>query len=186
MVEAETAVEQLLGERQLRATRPAEEWCAALRAQARSDLTALETLLAAESKDGERPWATVAMLFQMVFEKIAKAMLARTNNDAFKATLGSHAVVARFLQVVCNQGKYAGIASSIKRERAVLRQLERSHPALAKGQEQLEYPWEDDDGVRLPAESTLVKLLSDPRAPRAVPLVRLASELLRRFDELFC
>jgi hypothetical protein len=183
--EALRAAAELVEERSRRCERPLEEWCVALRAQATTDLSALEALLIADVAEQGRPWATIAMLFQMVFEKITKAMLARTDAKAFEACLGSHASISRFFKAIENQGKYNGLKYRWPRHRVVLLGLERAHPALAKGGPQLEYPWETREKVWLPAESGIVSLLSDPRSGLAAKLLRFANELLRSFEEVF-
>jgi hypothetical protein len=78
-----------------------EEWCTALRQQAEDDLHAIDVLLEGGS-DHERPppRSTIAMLFQMVFEKIAKAALVRTDRTAFLACVGKHTSASRFVQIL--------------------------------------------------------------------------------------
>ena len=125
-----------------------EEWSKALRTQAELDMRAIDIIL--DSQGNMKPWATVAMLFQMVFEKVAKAALARADEQSFKATLGKHSSFSRLLQATANQGKYTNIHQQPKKQLLLqLKALERFNPALAT-LGHLEYPWEEASSVRMP------------------------------------
>lgn len=71
------------------------QWSEALLAQARDDLTAAEALARVQG-----PPSVLAMLLQMVFEKLAKAALARTDVPSFNANRTSHAVASRLVSTI--------------------------------------------------------------------------------------
>ena len=124
------------------------------------------------------------MLFQMVFEKIAKAVLARTDRNAFIACIQTHNVVGRFVRIIKNNAEYTFLRNRWKGVLPVLTALERFHPALADTGH-LEYPWEENNSVRSPAELQIVKSLEDPKESWSADARRFARELLNQFDQIF-
>jgi hypothetical protein len=182
IAEASRQLDALLASWRPRCERPGREWCIAFRTQAASDLSAVEVLVGSVA---DVPWSTVAMLLQMVFEKIAKAVLARTDEAAFRATLMSHGAASRLLRAIKSQGRYVALRQGWREVLPVVSELERAQPALALGGGHLEYPWEETDRVRTPDELPVVARLQDPRTGTAPRLVRLARQLLLSFDELF-
>jgi hypothetical protein len=184
--EASTALDALLEEWSPSCKAPLRDWSDAFRAQAANDLRAVEVLLAApEDHDEDRPWSTVAMLFQMVFEKIAKAALALTDRGAFEASMGAHASASRFIKVIGNNGQYTGLRKEGKELFRWVRELERAHPALSKSGGHLEYPWEEGETVKRPSQLWLVTELGDPTKLLAPKLAKFARKLLNDFDRLF-
>jgi hypothetical protein len=125
------------------------------------------------------------MLLQMVFEKIAKAALARADLASFAAHLRKHTAASAMVAQIRNHNRHASLRYKWKRVLPLIVALERVHPALAPEGRHLEYPWEDGSGVHVPRELAVVAELSDPVRPRAPELLRLARELLTRFDEIF-
>ncbi|MFS8068701.1 MAG: hypothetical protein ACMG6S_20265 [Byssovorax sp.] len=156
-------------------------WSDALLAQARDDLRAAEVV--AEAKG---PPSVLAMLLQMVFEKLAKAALARTDRPCFIANRTSHAAASRLVSAIKSHNEYLHLRYAWKDVLPMVQALERAHPALAKGGPHLEYPWETADEMGLPATHlAIVKQLSDPLDPKGPRLLRFARELSNRFDEFF-
>lgn len=165
-----------------RCLRPGEEWCRALRRQAEQELHAAELLA---SQPGGPPFAVLAMLLQMVFEKLAKAALARADVASFAAHLRKHSAASAMVEQLRVYSRHANLRHQWKEVLPLVLALERAHPALAQHGFHLEYPWEDDDGVHSPEDLPVVRELADPRKPRAPQLLRFARELALRFDEIF-
>lgn len=174
-------VDQLLSEYFPSISLPARSWSDALLAQARDDLCAVEVLA-----DSKGPPSVQAMLLQMVFEKLAKAALARTDIPCFIANRTSHAAASRLVSAIKNHNAYLNLRYEWKDVLPMVQALERSHPALAKGGPHLEYPWEAGTEMGLPSTHlSIVKQLADPFDLRGPKLLRFARELSNRFDELF-
>ena len=124
------------------------------------------------------------MLFQMVFEKLAKAVLARTDRGAFIACLGKHTSASRLVIMLKNHAAFTDIKHQNKTLLPILTALERLHPALSASGH-LEYPWEEGDRVLAPSELRIVQELADPRVSWGSRAQRLARELLNKFDTIF-
>ena len=175
------SVDTLLAEWEPRCTQPGEAWCQALRGQADEDLRVAELL---GSQEGA-PLSVLAMLLQMSFEKIAKAALARADPVSFVAHLRKHRAASVMVAQIRNHRRYAELRYRWKDVLPLVEAIERSNPALSPQGRHLEYPWEDAAGVHMPRELPVVAELGDPKRPRAPELLRLARELLARFDEIF-
>lgn len=174
-------VEQLLDDSFPRIRRSERQWSDALLAQAREDLCAAEVVAAAKA-----PASVLAMLLQMVFEKLAKAALARTDKQCFMACRMSHAAASKLVHNIKNQNKYLNLHHAWKDVLPMVQALERVHPALQRSGPHLEYPWEDGDEMGLPATHLdIVRQLSDPYDLKGPKLLRFARELANRFDEIF-
>jgi hypothetical protein len=156
-------------------------WSDALLAQADADLRAAEALADAKL----RPASVLCMLLQMVFEKLAKAALARADIPCFIAHRTSHVAASRLLSTIKNHRDYIGLRYAWKDVLPLVQALERAHPAVAKGGPHLEYPWEEDDRMALPDELPIVRQFDNPLDPKGLRLLRFARELRDRFDELF-
>lgn len=162
------------------------EWTAALLDAAVRDLRAAQSLAA----DPEHT-ATVAMLLQMVFEKLAKAHLARTEWHGFLAHRRSHAAAFRFTQILKRQWRrLPGLDPWTNHTpRDLLNwvvRLTKAHPALAKHGPHLEYPWEEGDRVCSPSQDlALVNELRDVRNPIGPRLLHLASHMIEHFERIF-
>lgn len=156
-------------------------WSDALLAQAREDLEAAEAIAVARG-----PASVLAMLMQMVFEKLAKAALARTDIHCFVAHRTSHAAASKLLATIKTHSEYTDLRHKWKDVLPMIQALERAHPALAKGGPHLEYPWEAGTEMGLPSTHlAIVKHFDDPRDPKGARLLRFARELSNRFDDLF-
>jgi hypothetical protein len=179
-----------------RLTRPSNEWECALREQARGDL--LVACAAAAGRENETPnearmrHAVMAMLLQMVFEKIAKAVLARSDFRAFQDVRTSHRAASRLIGAIRKQARRRGSpfhrfnSHKWKAVFAVVVDLENAHPALNRAGPHLEYPWEGESKVALAAtDLAVVSRLADPREKLAPDLVNLARTLLNDFDRYF-
>jgi hypothetical protein len=174
-------VEQLLSDYFAPINLPERLWSDALLAQARDDLRAAEVVAEAKA-----PPSVLAMLLQMAFEKLAKAALARTDRPCFIANRTSHAAASRLVSAIKNHNEYLNLRYAWRDVLPMVQALERAHPAIAKGGPHLEYPWEAESEMGLPATHlAIVKQLSDPLDPKGPRLLRFARELSNRFDELF-
>lgn len=174
-------VERILGEQFGPITLPERLWSDALLQQARDDLDAAEALAAAKA-----PASSFAMLLQMVFEKLAKAALARTDVPCFIANRTSHVSASRLVSMIKNHNDFLQLRYNWKDVLPLVQALERAHPALAKKGPHLEYPWEAGEEMGLPSTHVdVVRQLADPLAPKGPRLLRFARELSNRFDEFF-
>lgn len=175
-------VDQMLDERSAALKRPVEEWSTGLLAVASEDLGAARVLLAA----GEHP-AVWCMLLQMAFEKIAKAAIARSDEQCFRKVRLSHSVLSRFFAILDRQLSAIEFPRhEFKIAKSTLLSIERAHPALARGGPHLEYPWEDEQGVYTPHKDlALLSELTDSKNLHANIVVRFGFVLLRRFEQLF-
>lgn len=157
-------------------------WSDAYRAQARADLEG------AKAVSGIAP-SVLAMLLQMVFEKLAKAALLRTGAVTPSFAQSSHAAASHMLRAMRLQ---RGILAPLGGAQAwgdvlwVVEELERAHPALAKkGSPQLEYPWETPQGVvRWPALH-LPMAQSLGSSTLGTRVLKFATLLEQRFDQIF-
>jgi hypothetical protein len=156
-------------------------WSVALLEQARQDLMAAEILATNRGSA-----CVIAMLLQMYFEKLAKAALARTDINCFKAYRTSHVAASRLISTLKNHGRYVELHYAWKDILPLIQNLERAHPAIAKRGPHLEYPWEQGDRMGLPqSDLQIVRNFEDPTNPVGPKLFRFARELSNRFDELF-
>lgn len=101
--------------------------------------------------------SVLAMLLQMVLEKLGKAALLRGGQITLAAATSSHAAATRMVQILANNRRGCerlGWQPSVVRLHVapIVARLERAQPQLAAGGPGLEYPWEDPTGaVRWPA-----------------------------------
>ncbi|MGC4067961.1 MAG: hypothetical protein QM784_25590 [Polyangiaceae bacterium] len=157
-------------------------WSDALLAQAKDDLAAVEIL----SRNEGTPASVVAMLLQMVFEKLAKAALARIDAPCFVANRTNHVAASRLVSAIKNQNAYVQLRYNWKDVLPLVQALERAHPAVSKAGPHLEYPWESGATMGLPSTHLpIVQQLADPRDPKGPRLIRFARELANRFDSIF-
>ncbi|MBI3206694.1 MAG: hypothetical protein HYZ29_34485 [Myxococcales bacterium] len=160
------------------------EWAHAYIAQARADLDGARAM-------GTSSPSTLAMLFQMVFEKCAKAALLQQGAVGLEWARTSHGSASRMLLVMRRQRELLEPFGGLKTWEDVLwiiGELERAHPSLAPGAgPQLEYPWEDVHGqIRWPARDLSIAVaLSDPTRALGARLVRFADLLTRHFADVF-
>ncbi|AGP41864.1 hypothetical protein [Sorangium cellulosum] len=173
-------VEELLGSYFPPIKLSARLWSDALLRQADADLHAAEAL----AREGGSA-SVLCMLLQMVFEKLAKAALARFDAQCFIAFRVSHAAASRLVSTIKNHGAFVDLRYKWRDVLPLVQALERAHPALARGGPHLEYPWEAGDRMGLPEELPIVRQFDDPLDPKGPRLLRFARELHDRFDELF-
>lgn len=160
------------------------DWAQGYREQARADFRGMTTM-------GSVSPSTLAMLCQMVFEKLAKAALLRQGAAPLETVRHSHRAASRLLLVLRRQRTLFALLGGAKVWEDVLwvvGALEDAHPQLAPDYApQLEYPWEDVNGaIRWPARDLQVaQALGDSRrglAPRVFRFVELMDQL---FDTMF-
>lgn len=160
------------------------EWADAYLAQSREDLAAARAV-------GSAAPSTAAMVWQMVFEKMAKAALLRQRSISLEAARTTHKAASRMLHAIRIQRNVARALGGTKAWEDVLwliEALERAHPQLAQpGTPQLEYPWEHSDGtIRWPARDLHVaKSLGRARNNLGPRVERFATLLERSFHGMF-
>jgi len=106
----EGAVAELLRENAPPQVNRIVEWEGALRAIANQNRKAA-VKLAGEAKTGppDDLAAVWCMLLQMAFEKYAKAVIARTDAQAFPKCLRTHKVLTRFFNILASRTDFTGI-----------------------------------------------------------------------------
>lgn len=161
-------------------------WADAYLAQASADLAA------AKRVGGQVP-SVLAMLLQMVFEKMAKAALLRSGQMTVHQAHGSHRAASRMVAVLKRNRSMlltlgGGYAHAWKDVLPIVVELERAHPQLAAGGPQLEYPWEDPvrGDVRWPARDLpIAQRLAAPGELTGSRALKFASPLEKDFDQVF-
>lgn len=166
----------------------AQAWRAQLLDMAQRDLRAAQVLV----RDMDKHAATMAMLLQMVFEKLAKAHLAQTDWSAFVAHRHSHAVANKFAHFLKgNRNLLPKVGPHSDKVLLWVTALTSAHPAIAKNGPHLEYPWErvdDDEGHRVCSPSRdlpIVNELGDPLSGAGPHLVKFAAHFIENFDDIF-
>ncbi len=163
------------------------DWAGPFLEQAREDLRAAEATYSSNSP------STFCMLMQMIFEKLAKAALARKNIQPPK----SHQVASRLLLLLERTPSgtvLPGVSTTLAF--AAVRDLENAQPAVVNqivkngGAQypQLEYPWKNPNTnfVEWPAKHLpIARRVADPRDPVGPQLLKLARTLEARFNILF-
>ncbi len=161
------------------------EWANAYLSQARVDLAAAALL--AEHRG---PRSVLAMLLQMVFEKLAKAALLRQGAVHVSWATTSHAAargLVRALRVQRPLLQPIGGREAWRSALDLVDELERAHPQLAAdGAPRLEYPWEDSSSlVRWPEQHLPLLRHLEPTSTRGAQLLKFARMLEQRFDQVF-
>lgn len=160
------------------------EWALGYLEQARADMRGADLVQAEEP-------SVLAMLLQMVLEKLGKAALLRSGQITLDAVTSSHAAATRMVQLLSRNRR---ACARLDWQPAVLRihvapiveRLERAQPQLAAGGPCLEYPWEDPAGVvRWPARDLPIAKEFGPKRNTGPLLRRFAAALCARFDAVF-
>lgn len=158
------------------------QWAMPFLAQAREDLKAAWTM------DKNAAASTFCMLMQMVFEKLSKAAYARLGN----VVPHTHRVTSHLLVMLRRHPAAARIPQVVPGTLGFVAELELAHPQIAGHAmppcPQLEYPWENPQTGKVcspAADLPFVKRVRDPRDRIAVDILKLASALEARFDEIF-
>ncbi len=131
------------------------------------------------------------MLWQMVFEKVAKAALLRQGSVELEVVRKSHKAASRMLRAIRVQRALSQRLGGVVVWDDVLSfigALEAAHPQLAPPHAPLlEYPWEHVDGkIRWPAEHfEVAKALGDATRGLAPRVARFARLLDAEFDGMF-
>lgn len=164
------------------------EWADAYLTQAREDFRA------ADAVQGVAP-SVLAMLLQMVLEKLGKAALLRSGVMTVERARGTHQVAARMMHVI-GQSRRKCQRLGLNREHVrrritpVVDQLEALNPSVVarRGGDGpwLEYPWEEPGGaIQWPARHLPGLEAFRPRGVQGILLFNLTSRLCRQFDEVF-
>ncbi|MCK6534299.1 MAG: hypothetical protein L6Q84_15100 [Polyangiaceae bacterium] len=160
------------------------DWALGYLEQARADFRGMRAM-------GSVSPSALAMICQMVFEKLAKAALLRQGAASLAAVQGSHRAASRLLLVLRRQRRLVAPLGGTQVWEDVLwvvGALESAHPQLAPAHgPQLEYPWEDVHGaIRWPERDLQVaRALGDPRRGLAPRVFRFAELLEQQFDAMF-
>lgn len=159
-------------------------WALAYLEQARADMRGAELIQAEEP-------SVLAMLLQMVLEKLGKAALLRSGQITLAKATSSHAVATRMVQILANDKRgcsrlgWKPVVVSVQLAPLVAR-LERAQPQLASGGPGLEYPWEDPTGAVLwPARDLDVAKEFGPKRSAGLFVHRFSRDLCARFDAVF-
>lgn len=163
------------------------EWADAFLAQARADLAAADAV-AMSGISG----SSLAMLLQMVFEKLSKAALLRTRSATLDDVTSTHMTARRVLLILRRERRRFGPlggASAWGDVIWIIEEIERAHPQNARGRAdaKLEYPWETSAGaIQWPERDLPVaKHLGNPQSNLKVRVSKFADQLASRFDQLF-
>lgn len=163
------------------------EWGDAFLAQARADLEAANAVAASGVAA-----SSLAMLLQMVFEKLAKAALLHTRSVALEDVTSTHNTARRVLLVLRRERRRfepLGGARAWGDVIWIIEELERAHPQIARGKTdaKLEYPWETVAGaIQWPEHDLPVaRHLGNPRSNLKARVTKFADHLASRFHQLF-
>ncbi len=162
----------------------ARAWAEGYLEQARADMRAAALV------QGIEP-SVVAMLLQMVLEKLGKAALLRSGQISVARATASHGAATRMLQQLARNRRACQRLAwqpAIVQHRVapLVERIERTQPQLAAGGPCLEYPWEDPAGViRWPARDLAVADEFRPKRDGGRIVFRFATELCARFDAVF-
>jgi Fe-S-cluster formation regulator IscX/YfhJ len=160
------------------------DWASGYLEQARADLLGAKAI-------GTASPSTAAMLWQMVFEKFAKAALLRQGIVSLANVRSSHRAASKMILFLRHQPPIFALLGGSKVWEDVLRivfELEAAHPQIAAAHApQLEYPWEDMNGViQWPDRHLQVaRALSDPTRGLGPRLLRFADLMSQQFDKMF-
>ncbi len=134
----------------------------------------------------------VAMLLQMVFEKLAKAALLRKGALTIEKARTTHKASFLLIGVLRRRsldGRRFGFRHGAQWNEIlnIVLDLERAHPQLCPEGPHLEYPWESPDGeVRWPERHLeIIRRLSRPKERQGPVVIQLAGVLAREFDRFF-
>lgn len=151
---------------------------------------AREDLRGAWAVHGERRAncpSTLAMLLQMVFEKLAKAAFARSGQELPR----SHGVASRLFLLLLRHPAAQQILQVTADVEQFVCELECAHPAVAgrcnPPAPQLEYPWADPDTgqVYYPARDLhLARRIQDPKDLIAARCLTFASALAKELPHM--
>lgn len=173
------------------------DWATGYLEQGRADLKAASRL------DGETS-STVAMLLQMVFEKLAKAAMLKMGTMSYQEVKRLHCVASRLIETlklypdrleVLGDGNVNAWSDALP----WVIELENAHPTpprdaatgkprpRSKGHPILEYPWEGaTSGVRWPERDLpIAQSFADPRSVKLARLMKFAAALSKHHDRLF-
>ncbi|RVU44720.1 hypothetical protein EA187_09255 [Lujinxingia sediminis] len=142
-----------------------EAWASAYVDQAREDLRVAQML------QGRHP-SVLAMLLQMVFEKLAKAALLYSKKIDVEDAQRTHKAAESLMAIFRTHPRFLGVFPGTSQRRwlptaKLVAELTRLHPQIARGGPHLEYPWEREDGtIGVPArdlEPLLESLWGSPQ-----------------------
>jgi len=162
-----------------------DEWAKGYCEQARVDLQATQILVRKSGVD-----STCCMLFQMVFEKIAKAALIQSECVTVDEARKTHAGATKMVKAIGNQRAHLrgeGIDPTTE-ALSLVEELEKAHPQITADGPHLEYPWEDTTTreIKWPERHLeVVRRIGDPLTGRGAELLKLADQLVRNFKKIF-
>jgi HEPN domain-containing protein len=163
------------------------DWADPFREQAEEDLRA------AQASYTHGCESAFCMLLQMVFEKLAKAAIARRGTDPPH----SHQVASRLLLLLARTPGGPQLPRYGDRVLSAIKELEDAHPSVVRNAmrnfgvaqyPQLEYPWENPHtgAVEWPSQHLpIAQRVRDPRQRIGADLLKFASALAHQFDTLF-
>jgi len=165
------------------------EWGEAFLEQAKEDLMAAEAV--AGAKDAP---ATLCMLLQMVFEKVAKAAFLVRGMQYSQIRGKGHKAASDYALIIKRQPR---MLATLGGEHwrgwlPVIKELEEASPSIAFNggvqlRAQLEFPWEDPavGTIRVPARDLpIIHRIKNPVDRTGPKLMMLARALVNRFSEM--
>lgn len=124
----------------------AHEWAEGYYRQAQADMNAARVLQGAEP-------SVLAMLLQMVLEKLGKAALLRGGQITQERARGTHAAAGAMMQHLARNALGCQPVTVRNSLAPLVDRLEHSQPSLALGGPHLEHPWESPAGeIQWPAQ----------------------------------
>jgi hypothetical protein len=163
------------------------EWAHGYLAQALADLEAARAV----AGSGVAP-SSLAMLLQMVFEKLAKAALLRMRSVSVEDATSTHATAGRLLRTLRRERRRFSPLGGEKSWADVLslvEELERLQPQLARSEfhPKLEFPWLTRNGdIQWPEDHLAVaRRLRNPQNNFKTRVLKFAGLLASQFDQLF-
>jgi Fe-S-cluster formation regulator IscX/YfhJ len=160
------------------------DWATGYLAQARADLAGVARM-------GSASPSCAAMLWQMVFEKYAKAALLRQNEVPLSKVTTSHKAASKMVAFLRRKPKVFAVLGGAPVWEDVLRlvvALEAAQPDLAPREgPMLEYPWQNTRGeIQWPARDLHVaRELGDAKSVLAPRMLRFTRLLDMQFDVMF-
>ena len=165
------------------------DWAAAYVAQAREDLEAAKRLQG-------RHASVLAMLLQMVFEKLSKAALLYGKKVTVDDVQRSHTTAVSLMAIFRRHPNLLDLFPGKHQRKwlstiTLVEALSKLHPSLVDHGPQLEYPWELEDGtVQSPVNDLTPNLRSLWKSPeeelkRLADLFTFATVLAENAERLF-
>lgn len=164
-----------------------DDWANGYLEQARADFTSAKKLATAGPNV-----SVLAMLYQMVCEKVAKAVILRTNPKRIDDIRKTHLMASEMMLVLAQRpdlSEIHGVSRDMIRDLIpLIDALEEAHPESAgRGRPQLEYPWEGPNNMICWPERhlALAHQVFVPTSNSLAQLTKFLDLLIWHFDRIF-